>query len=721
MPSATPQNTPADGTTKQDAPKVRRFAPEPIETTTKSSKTARRHSPEKQEVPKVRRFAPEPIETSTKSSRSDASSGKEKPAPRRFAPQPIETSHKSSKDKAGEKSGSRVSRFKPELVETVHGGNRKPSRQTSTTSDAPSSVEEKATRKFVPVVLSTARRSRRAGDGNGISRKEMKTEEGHAVHARELQKHAGWKTPEPEKEDNGNVSPRSHDFPSDALRPTAPFDGKPPPRSAALQEKSRSHSFRCPDLDTIESSESERESGPSSRSMSVSPAQGSPITASDSSFNEFYKHATRIRESVDENFSQYLLQLEAKKAERRLQEAALAAFPNSDFHEPVQHYVNDDQDSLEDEIEDRPVTWEGFDEEEFLVRIRRDSTAKIPWEQLEMQRHAERMEQERNANKTTAKKEAPSPWWNPVSPYEMNQTDNEMRSMRDRARPPMLGYDLVFARCPSPEPARFDVTQGSDKLRIQMLNQSRQPSEEAPPAEEEGLWSAAPIVKDHSRSSAESKGENKSKTGKGLWGGFCVGKAEHDPPTVGLLPPPSQTGLMTPGARPETANPFEQSFAQRNAASGTNALKTPPTPPPDHVNPDVSRLDAILAAEADFEETFEREYPDSFITQVYNYLSLGYPSLARAFDEELSKISRIPIAELRQDDIKAKQNPRGYIRLDPDFEGGGGEGTQGDACMRWRALKLYVKEWARQEKNMVRVDVPGGNWATTNRRGSWAI
>jgi hypothetical protein len=115
------------------------------------------------------------------------------------------------------------------------------------------------------------------------------------------------------------------------------------------------------------------------------------------------------------------------------------------------------------------------------------------------------------------------------------------------------------------------------------------------------------------------------------------------------------------------------------------------------------------------------EFPDSFITQVYNYLSLGYPSLAKPFDGELSKISRIPISQLRQDDRKARLAPRGYIRLGSDFEGGGGEGMTEDSCMRWRALKLYVREWARQEKNMVKTDMAGGNWGTSARRGSWAI
>ncbi|KAK4507424.1 hypothetical protein PRZ48_001159 [Zasmidium cellare] len=726
MPPSSPQNAPADASTKPDQPKPRRFAPEPIETTTKSSKSARRHSPEKQDVPKVRRFAPEPIETTTKSSRKNAESTQDdKPKPRRFAPEPIETTHKSSKGRSDEKSSSTHIRFKPQLVETKYGGNRKPSRQTSMESDASTVASEDATpRKFTPVVLSTAKRSRRMGDSKTGHTQDYKTEEGHTIHAREHQKHAGWKTPDykeskTEATDHAhNVSDSGHELiPPEMRRPASPLDGSAPPRPAVLNA-TRSHSFRLPDLDTIESSESERESGPSS--MSCSPGQGSPITASDSSFNEFYKHATRIRESVDENFSNYFLQLEARKAEQRLQEQALAAFPNSDFHEPVQHYVNDDQDSLDDEIEDRPVTWEGFDEEEYLVKIRREST-KIPWEQLEMQRHAEKMEQERNANKVTAKKESHSPWWNPDAAPSIHQPDNEMRSMRDRARPPMLGRDLVFPRCPSPEPAPFDVTQGSDKLRQQMCYLNEQSQSAQANEHEGGLWNAAPKKVVPSTASSNSS-PSKGTAGKGLWGGCCVGE-EQQATTNGLMPPSGPTGLMTPAPRTDPTNPFEQSFATGGAIGPPSlaAITTPPSPPESLKGTDIAHLDAVLVSERDFDEMFSREYPDEFVTQVFNYLSLGYPSLARPFDEELSKISRIPIPELRSDDVKAKQSPRGYIRLGQDFEGGGGEGVTEDSCVRWQALKLYIREWARQEKNMVRVDAPGGNWATTNRRGSWAI
>ncbi|KXT14614.1 hypothetical protein AC579_3654 [Pseudocercospora musae] len=723
--SSPEQNTPAHALTSNASAPARRFAPVPIETTTTSSRT-RKHSPEKEEAPKIRRFAPQPIETSTKSSRAKepAPVAEQKPAIRRFAPQPIETTQKSSKHKSQASSGH--IRFSPQLVETTYGGNRKSSshassRKPSQDGDGASIVasEEATPRKFTPVVLSTARRSRRAGDSNAANYRDHKTEEGHTIHAREHQRHAGWKTPDQTSQAS---SDKDHHMSLDDLdahpelrRQTCNADGSVAHRPGLIVNE-RKHSFRCPELDTIESSESERDSGHSS--MSVSPERGSPITASDSSFNEYYKHATRIRESVDENFSHYLLQLEAKKAKQRLQEAALAAFPNSDFHEPVQHYVNEEQDSTgsDMEIEDRPVTWAEFDEEEFLSappRFRRESTGRIPWEQLEMQRHAEQREQERNANRPTEKKkESHSPWWNPAAGATFNQPDNEMRSMRDRARPPMLGNDLVFPRCPSPEPARFDVTQGSAQLRQQMCYLSQQSQSESQKAPG-GLWNAPATKSDQSVSSAAAKSPAKSNTpGKGLWGGFCVGQ-EQNAAAGGLSPPVGPTGLMTPAPRAENVNPFEQSFADRNGGVSI----APPTPPE---SVDMNRLDAMLMSEKQMEEQIENEFPDGFVTQVYNYLSLGYPSLARPFDEELSKIAGVPVKELREDDIKAKQSPKGYIRLGPDFEGGGGVLKASD-CKRWQALKLYIHEWARQEKNMVPADATGGNWATVNRRGSWAI
>jgi len=92
--------------------------------------------------------------------------------------------------------------------------------------------------------------------------------------------------------------------------------------------------------------------------------------------------------------------------------------------------------------------------------------------------------------------------------------------------------------------------------------------------------------------------------------------------------------------------------------------------------------------------------------------------MARPFDEELSKISKIPIEELRQDDHLAKS--RGYIRLGKDGNLTDTEITE-ETCMRWRALRVYVHEWAKQHPNMAEEEFPIVGQGTAVRKGSWAL
>ena len=778
---------------QEDKPNVRRFAPEPVETSVKSSKLARQE-PETGDLsaPRPRRFLPQPVETSVKSSRkrTEPETGDlSKPQPRRFAPQPVETSVKSSKDKKpaqDEQSKPRrfapepmetttrssrgnstdtadkpkpKSRFAPQPIETTKSSSRGRQRQgaphikfdlqtfatqgnsssklgTDVAPHEPEPTEEpkRVVRKFTPILLDTAKRSRRANDNLSSLSLANRTEYGHKLAAKEHRRHiTGAVTPAVESSDSDTEMTDADKLdPSKVehglrLRPLSPLNGGPHPQGRFTE---RSHSFRCPELDTIESSESEP--GSQASSLSSSPAQGSPITASDSSYPYPYpgfKDATRVRESVDENFHNYLLKLEAKRAEERMRLQALAAFPNSDFHEPVMHYVDEEETESEHSLEDRPATWEGHDEEEYVKKTRRDST-KVPWEQLEMQRHAERMEQERKANQTTAKQQtkqaSQGPWWNPG--LTAGLVDRDFRDMQDRARPPMLGDDITFPRCRSPSPARFDVTQGSTALRNQMcyLTEHADSQRKAEEDEEPHLWSnqkEAPKTHFTSiKTPQATQGSPSQANKKGLWGGFCAYDDDRRPGA--LSPPPGAiSGLMTPREELEE-NPFEQNFKspqKRDVIDPEQPLiKTPPAAMGrGPSSAELGTIDAVLVSEKDLDETMDDDYPDSFITQVYNYLSLGYPTLARPFDAELAKISRIDIGVLRQDDKKAKQQPRGYIRLGPDFEGGGGEVSEAN-CMRWQALKIYVREWARQEKNMIRTDGVFGNFGTGARRGSWA-
>ncbi|TKA22312.1 hypothetical protein B0A50_08037 [Salinomyces thailandicus] len=691
-------------------PRSSRFAAKPVAKDVTSN--GDKDKSEDAEKPQVRRFVPQLEVTEVKSSQDRTDNG-EQPKPRRFAPQLVEhSSRKGSK----ESTTPGTSKFAPQLAETTFRSNR------------PGAGANGAPRRFTPVILDTARRSHRAGkEVPAKARQDFKTESGGQLHAREHRRHIrGSKTPVGEGDGgvavdstgaDGLLDPaRMLETHPELRRQVSPMDGSTPRRYSASSQ--RNHSYRTPGLESIESSESEPAS--QSSSLSSSPGQnGSPLTVSDSSFTEVYKHATRRRESVDETFQRYLLQLEAKKALQRFEEQALAAFPNSDFHEPVNHYVMDDDSSEDMEIDDRPVTWASYDEDILLsMAKRRESTAKGNWEQLEMQRHAERLEQERNAARTTAKQPTQSPWWQPDA-YDVEQNDQELKSMQDRARPPMLGKDIVFPRSKSPEPARFDVTQGSATLRNQMCYLTEHANSRQS-GDEEGLWRPPSPGNEHVAAARAKAAESpQHSTSAGLWGGLCVDDGEQG--KQGMLGVPSgPTGLLTPRVSEPTINPFEQSFAAPSSvAVPTIGIKTPNTPPQDDQSS--ARIDNVVMGDRDLDDLMARDYPDAFITQVYNYLSLGYPSLARPFDAELAKISHIPLAELRKDDAVAKQSPKGYIRLGPDFEGGGGEGITEQECKRWQALRLYVREWARQEKDMVKIDGPGGNWGTGARRGSWAL
>jgi len=134
----------------------------------------------------------------------------------------------------------------------------------------------------------------------------------------------------------------------------------------------------------------------------------------------------------------------------------------------------------------------------------------------------------------------------------------------------------------------------------------------------------------------------------------------------------------------------------------------------------LSGLDERLKAEVTRrkqEDVLLKEFDDTFVTQVYNYLSLGYPALARPYDEELACISRIPAEKLRVDD--KKKNAKGHIGIvDGTSPKGKGEGEP--RCARWKALRIYILEWARQNPSMTGAAIPTA-WGVRARRGSWAI
>ncbi|CAH0015275.1 unnamed protein product [Clonostachys rhizophaga] len=493
----------------------------------------------------------------------------------------------------------------------------------------------------------------------------------------------------------------------------------------------------------------------------------------DSTFEDDHEHVeppTR-RESEDENVKAYLLELAAKEVERQIQEAALAAFPNSHAREGgIAHfYFAEGSESDGASGNESPTT-----EEPKPVRVRRKSSdLGLSWWHKHMQEHAQHLAHEREATQdevifkddgdTTMLSDVdldnmdlslpPDPLWTTsgkVSPVDRQDsmkedlippshvpvkkpTENEQmvdaprpmpkipaptpfaaapkipaqtgfrgfgrplpnyglrsdspqaKKLRKLVSPPMLGKDLVFRQCPSPKFTKLEPTHPFD----------------------------------------DDLDAHRDMTGQGgLWHGFCF----HNEPTEehhGLWSPPPGNGLLitphSPGTpaddsdshiiSEEPSSVFSSSASTESSATSVHRQRSGEAKGLHMLHGLNERLQREKA-EAERNEKIAQEFTDEFITQVYNYLSLGYPALAAAYDEELAKISHISIFDLRKND--SKHLAKGHM-VEMTLE----DTPDEDRCPRWRALKTYIYEWARQHPNLNAMDPPA--WGVRERRGSWAI
>ncbi|KAK5045848.1 hypothetical protein LTR84_008941 [Exophiala bonariae] len=674
--------TPAsESSQNQDSTKPRRFKPEPVETSTRTSR---------------RKFAPEPIETSTRKSKDkpkpqvEGSSAKPRP---RFTPEPIETTTRSSKEKKSsapeddpETTPRPRRRFAPEPIETTSTSRRRrrktdtqdsdeevggPASELSTTSSRASS----GPRKFSPELLETAKGSyRRVHNPSPTSQSP------------------------PSPQDDSSSGEEEVDEVADLEQ--SKFS------AAALARKhpeiTRQHSFVVPDLPMIESTTEDESSD--TPSLSDSP----------SSLDVDNRKNTNHPDPT-ESYADYVLRLAADTVtEKELQEQAMAAYINERPHEPVDHFA-----ISHDDDEDGPLPVPMFHGEKGVdVRtFRRSSAAELDLEMANMRKHHEQLEQAkrdlkadtagqsrfsaaalatRHAMEAKGVKKAKKP-----RPEE----DSELAKMRAAASPPMLGSDLVFPYTISPKMTRCDPDQ------IPRPRNADSDDEVSSP-QSPHLWKT------------DSRPENNA--GVGLWMGLCqASQSRPAQPQTGLL-----SGLQTPAPQTpavERNNPFEVSLAIRGSQTPGRGNQTPGrrkqlaflplTPPRSQDGDDV--FTSTIDRKLHLEKQIEDEFPARVITQIYNYLSLGYPSLAHMFDEELSKISRIPIDELRRDDYNV--DAKGYVGA-PEGDGADESEVVGK-CKRWEALRLYVREWARQSPNFA--DARAGpvgakeDWGARARKGSW--
>ena len=620
--------------------------PQPVETT-----------------PKVRRrFAPEPVEQSTRSHRKEQDvseivdhAGDRSPSVRRFLPQPIEMSTKHSKT--------------PVTSDQAHDDTQKTSPHRTLPQPIESSKASSRARKFAPQLMETARRSRKRTDTLPAVLPSDRLDEYHPRDLLHIPKHL---RPSPLPPVNS---------------PAASTDKVPQLHESRFssanlaKRESRRHSFRVPDLPRIASSESEEEAKRPSLSTAPSARSDEP---------EHYKHATRIRESVDDRSSGYLLALAAKTAEKQLREQVLAAYPNEHDYEPVDHFAVDRDSDLSDTEEGTGILWRRAHPKP--MPHKRDSGTEL--DMADLRQHRDKMRQQGKDYKGTERVELDrrkldnGPFIDHAETglhakaargEEKGAEKQEWREMQNAASPPMAGMELQFPKCQSPRHTRLNV--GSYPTPVGILNV--RPSAD----EHSGLWTPG-------------GGASRQGSQSGLWMGVCAASVQE------VLQPPRmlQCGLLTPDV--ERDDPFLQ--AQESSQ------QLPPSPP-SSLESKAGGIDDVIRRE----RTIEGEFDDAFITQVYNYLSLGYPSLASKFDYELSKITQIPVEQLRRDDSNA--NAKGYVGA-PEGTGSDIRGMQEGQCERWAALRLYVREWARQHPHMLsRNGDANKDWGARARKGSWAI
>ena len=570
----------------------------------------------------------------------------------------------------------------------------------STTS---SSTQSPKARKFAPQVIETSRRSRRNtanSDTTPLASSPADTTAFSPDHHARLPKHMR-PSPIPRPPDN-SPTVSSDQIPQ---APESKFS------SSKLAEKApRRHSFRVPDLPVIPSTAGSNDSSDSSADSDHTQR----------SRKKQRKRDTQTRESQDERTSGYLLALAAKAAEKQLlREQAMAAYPNENFHEPVDHYAidRDSEDDFESGVGQLSLgdgSADGTETEgKLAARPQRDSEGG-GWDMAEMRKHRDKLEQQRrdqweseepafsNIGATDPNLEfhkvSEKPAAAAVAPPKHWQEHEEMKAMLQAAAPPMAGQNLRFPRCQSPRNTRLDVHQYPGQHK----------HDEPETRQHTGLWTPG-------------GGASRKPSQSGLWMGVNAASAQE------ALAPPRflKAGLMTPAA--ERGDPFStSSMALSRRTSYVPASSLPPSPPSSQE--EGTAPSSKLCPNSKSSSTLEAELNDAFVTQVYNYLSLGYPSLARPFDEELAKISQTDVETLRKDDQRG--NAKGYVGA-PEGTGMDVRGCSEGACGRWMALRKYVNEWGRQQSAIRGAGGPGwekgelstgqGGWGARARKGSWAI
>ncbi|KAI1171343.1 hypothetical protein F4777DRAFT_64334 [Nemania sp. FL0916] len=707
----------------------------------------------------IRRFAPVPIETTFDSYRV-ANKNALRPAPEPTPDPSPTTSH-----------SSRATSPAPGPVAAV---------RTQT-----GEQERRPKRRFAPQLIETTRRARRAGQEGPATKPTDKTDitpgTNHIYAPRPERKqgalrpnHSSAGSKSSSKSGAGlalALARAGNTEGGDEALPRCPRPRRQRPINVHPNTRRATHSRSYhPELDTILSSESGNSS--EDEGSVAAPVLRAVPALSDAQGDHGARCSTRTgdlrdrRESCDEEISGYLLGVAARDAHRQREyEQALSAFPNGLPPQGVEHFFV--RDNSEDDLQigdDEPPLRHG--PSQLLRRTSTDSG----WAVNEMRAHAEKLARMRaethlsiddHSDQSGMALPPDDPLWTTkaradsrdsamgssmgplppthssalfaksshgpdkppssglrASPFGMHFAfrtdkldDSELGRMRKAASPPMLGADLSFRTCPSPKHTRMEPNQ--PYAQFERLENSQRDASGA----------------------------------TGLWRGYCSSQTNRlDAPA---LQPPDL--LHTPGLSRSSVDPFASAFGNSTNGSGTQSPTWAPSGKQMSLHKQaLAGLEDRLEKEMirkEREEAILAEFDDAFTTQVYNYLSLGYAATARAFDDELSKISGICVEELRRDDcVKVEKGFMYEIEMsvrcessDSSGDSSGEEHTvprqsfgnvngngkrQGLKPPRWKALRLYIREWARQHPCLNgddNNDLGPPAWGVRARRGSWAI
>jgi hypothetical protein len=317
-----------------------------------------------------------------------------------------------------------------------------------------------------------------------------------------------------------------------------------------------------------------------------------------------------------------------------------------------------------------------------------------------------------------AGRQDPSPFGRPFGGFRLPpDQDPKLLKLRQGPSPPMLGKDLVFRRCPSP---KFTTLEPEDPFEMHMLeDQSRDLPGQA------GLWRGYCCRSESTGGCIVPPDLHNPKmiqtpTAPDFPEKYCTcdvvdaGVLSEEPVSIFSPSGYASSGLASSNSGGLWGGSSHQHQIQHQHQHQNGGAEAPKDGL--HAVNGLSGLNERLQREkvlAERDDKILQEFGGDFVTQVYNYLSLGYPAMARGFDEELSRISHIDLDELRRDD--EKQMAKGHLVEMKVNE----SAPEEERCPRWVALRSYITEWARQHPDLDNLDPLA--WGVRERRGSWAI